>query len=117
MNTKPRDNRLILLGLGLVLVWLVYDRQQLRRQLASHGSTANELEEAAAAITASLKDNKTKARELARFYSALGDILKRDRGIVAAGDHLGLSMNPDTVQWVVLLAGSWIVGDSLRETT
>ena len=38
-------------------------------------------------------------------------------GIVAAGDHLGLPMNPDTVQWVVLLAGSWIVGDSLRETT
>ena len=38
-------------------------------------------------------------------------------GSVAAGDHLGLSMNPDTVQWVVLLAGSWIVGDSLRETT
>ena len=38
-------------------------------------------------------------------------------GSVAAGDHLGLPMNPDTVQWVVLLAGSWIVGDSLRETT
>ena len=38
-------------------------------------------------------------------------------GIVAAGDHLGLPMNPDTVQWLVLLAGSWIVGDSLRETT
>ena len=83
MSTKPRDNRLILLGLGLVLVWLVYDRQQLRQQLASHGSTASELEETAAAITASLKDNKTKARELARFYSALGGILKRDRGIVA----------------------------------
>ena len=38
-------------------------------------------------------------------------------GIVAAGDHLGLPMNPDTVQWVVLLAGSWIDGDSQRETT
>ena len=38
-------------------------------------------------------------------------------GIVAAGDQLGLSLTPDTVQWVVLLAGSWIVGDSLRETT
>ena len=37
-------------------------------------------------------------------------------GIVAAGGHLGVSLNPETVQWVVLLAGSWIVGDSLRET-
>ena len=38
-------------------------------------------------------------------------------GIVAAGDQLGFSLNPETVQWLVLLAGSWIVGDSLRETT
>ncbi len=38
-------------------------------------------------------------------------------GIVAAGGHLGFSLNPETVQWLVLLAGSWIVGDSLRETT
>ena len=37
-------------------------------------------------------------------------------GIVAAGGHLGFSLNPETVQWVVLLAGSWIVGDSLRAT-
>ena len=37
-------------------------------------------------------------------------------GIVAASDQLGLALNPDTVQWVVLLAGSWIVGDSLRVT-
>ena len=37
-------------------------------------------------------------------------------GIVAAGGHRGCSLNPETVQWVVLLAGSWIVGDSLRET-
>lgn len=37
-------------------------------------------------------------------------------GIVAAGGHLGFSLNPETVQWLVLLAGSWIVGDSLRET-
>ena len=37
-------------------------------------------------------------------------------GIVAAGGHLGFSLNPEPVQWVVLLAGSWIVGDSLRET-
>ena len=38
-------------------------------------------------------------------------------GIVAAGGPLGFSLNPETVQWLVLLAGSWIVGDSLRETT
>ena len=37
-------------------------------------------------------------------------------GIVAASAQLGLALNPDTVQWVVLLAGSWIVGDSLRVT-
>ena len=37
-------------------------------------------------------------------------------GIVAAGGHLGFSLNPETVQWVVLLAGSWIVVASLRET-
>ena len=37
-------------------------------------------------------------------------------GIVAARDQLGLARNPDPVQWVVLLAGSWIVGDSLRVT-
>ena len=38
-------------------------------------------------------------------------------GIGAAGEQLGRSLNPETVQWLVLLAGSWIGGDSLRETT
>ena len=38
-------------------------------------------------------------------------------GIVAAGENLGFSLSPETVQWIVLLAGSWIVGDSLRETS
>ena len=37
-------------------------------------------------------------------------------GIVAPSAPLGLALHPDTVQWVVLLAGSWIVGDSLRVT-
>ena len=37
-------------------------------------------------------------------------------GLVAASNHLGFHLNPETVQWVVLLAGRWIVGDSLRET-
>ena len=37
-------------------------------------------------------------------------------GLVAASDQLGLALNPDTVQGVVVLAGSWIVGDSLRVT-
>ncbi len=27
------------------------------------------------------------------------------------------TVNPETVQMVTLLAGAWIVGDSLRETT
>ena len=36
-------------------------------------------------------------------------------GLVAAGGHRGVSLNPETVQWVGLLAGSWIVGDSRRE--
>ncbi len=37
-------------------------------------------------------------------------------GIVAASAQLGFQLNPETVQYVVLLAGAWIVGDSLRVT-
>ena len=37
-------------------------------------------------------------------------------GIVACSQQLGFSLNPETVQWLCLVAGSWIVGDSLRET-
>ena len=35
---------------------------------------------------------------------------------VTFSDTFGLSLDPDTVQHVVLLLGAWIVGDSLRVT-
>lgn len=36
--------------------------------------------------------------------------------VVAASGTLGVDVDPETVQYVVLLAASWIVGDSLRKT-
>ena len=35
---------------------------------------------------------------------------------VACAESLGMNIDPETVQYVVLLAASWIVGDSLRKT-
>ena len=35
---------------------------------------------------------------------------------VACANSLGVEVDPETVQYVVLLAASWIVGDSLRKT-
>ncbi|MHC4690831.1 MAG: hypothetical protein ACYS5F_14545 [Planctomycetota bacterium] len=35
---------------------------------------------------------------------------------VACADTLGITVDPETVQYIVLLAASWIVGDSLRKT-
>ena len=35
---------------------------------------------------------------------------------VACAESLGMAIDPETVQYVVLLAASWIVGDSLRKT-
>ena len=35
---------------------------------------------------------------------------------VACAHTLGVDVDPETVQYVVLLAASWIVGDSLRKT-
>lgn len=35
---------------------------------------------------------------------------------VAVSSTLGVNVDPETVQYVVLLAASWIVGDSLRKT-
>ena len=35
---------------------------------------------------------------------------------VACAESLGMTIDPETVQYVVLLAASWIVGDSLRKT-
>lgn len=35
---------------------------------------------------------------------------------VACAQTLGVDVDPETVQYVVLLAASWIVGDSLRKT-
>ena len=37
-------------------------------------------------------------------------------GVVATANQLGFDLNPETVQWAVVVAASWIVGDSLRET-
>jgi hypothetical protein len=36
--------------------------------------------------------------------------------LVAASSELGIEVDAETVQYVVLLAASWIVGDSLRKT-
>ena len=35
---------------------------------------------------------------------------------VACANSLGVEVDAETVQYVVLLAASWIVGDSLRKT-
>jgi hypothetical protein len=35
---------------------------------------------------------------------------------VACADSLGINVDAETVQYIVLLAASWIVGDSLRKT-
>ena len=36
--------------------------------------------------------------------------------LVASATELGIQVDAETVQYVVLLAASWIVGDSLRKT-
>lgn len=36
--------------------------------------------------------------------------------LVASASELGIQVDAETVQYVVLLAASWIVGDSLRKT-
>ena len=36
--------------------------------------------------------------------------------VVALSEQSGLSIDPETVQYIVLLAASWILGDSLRKT-
>ena len=45
-----------------------------------------------------------------RFWVAVAGVA------VTFSDTFGLSLDPDTVQHVVLLMGAWIVGDSLRVT-
>jgi len=47
-----------------------------------------------------------------RFWVGIGGMV-----VVFADSLFGEgTVNPDTVQMVVLLAGAWIVGDSLRVT-
>lgn len=36
--------------------------------------------------------------------------------LVALSDSAGVNIDPEVVQYVVLLAASWILGDSLRKT-
>ena len=43
-----------------------------------------------------------------RFWVAVGGIL------VATTNVLGIDLNPEEVNHIVLLGGAWIVGDSLR---
>lgn len=45
-----------------------------------------------------------------RFWIAIAGVA------VAVSEHLGLGFEAETVNSVVLLAASWIVGDSLRAT-
>lgn len=45
-----------------------------------------------------------------RFWIAVGGV------VVVISEHLGLSLEAETINSVVLLAASWIVGDSLRAT-
>ena len=45
-----------------------------------------------------------------RFWVAVGGVL------VTTTNILGLDLNPEQVNNIVLLGGAWIVGDSLRVT-
>ena len=45
-----------------------------------------------------------------RFWVAVGGVL------VTPTNILGLDLNPEQVNNIVLLGGAWIVGDSLRAT-
>ena len=45
-----------------------------------------------------------------RFWVAVGGVL------VTTTNILGLDLNPEQVNTIVLLGGAWIVGDSLRAT-
>lgn len=48
-----------------------------------------------------------------RFWVGVAGML-----VICADSFFGEgTLNPETVQMVTLLAGAWIVGDSLRETT
>ena len=81
MTNKPRETRLVLIGLLLLCGWLVYDRQQLKKQLLTKSPPAVE---SLAEVTRPLTDQLTvaKARSLAKFYLALEDVLERDTTIV-----------------------------------
>ena len=81
VSTNTRDNRLVLVGLLLLCGYLVYDRQQLHRQLAKQApAVVDGLDDVAAPITEAL--TKSKAADLARFYRALEDVLERDRDVI-----------------------------------
>ena len=61
--------------------------------------------------------------ELEKVMDKLTSVWKSRRvwvavaGVAVACAHtLGVDVDPETVQYVVLLAASWIVGDSLRKT-
>jgi len=45
-----------------------------------------------------------------RVWTAIGALL------FAISDEFGLSIPPETIQQIVLLAGVWILGDSIRRT-
>lgn len=45
-----------------------------------------------------------------RFWVALAG------GLVAFSDQLGIKLDPETIQALVLLIGSWVISDGLRET-
>ena len=79
-RNNDRQTHLVMLGLLAVCLWLVYDRQQLRRQLTGHAAPAAALDAAAAPITEKL--TKAKAADLAAFYRALGDVIGRDRNVI-----------------------------------
>lgn len=81
VSTSTRDNRLVLIGLLILCGYLVYDRQQIRKQLAKQAPAAvDSLDDVAAPITAAL--TKSKADDLAGFYRALEDVVDRDRDVI-----------------------------------
>ncbi len=45
-----------------------------------------------------------------RFWVAIAGVL------IAISEELGLSIPSDTIIEIVLLAGAWILGDSIRKT-
>lgn len=45
-----------------------------------------------------------------RFWLAIGGVA------IVCADHFGFKIDPETIQNITVIVGSWIVGDSMRKT-